>query len=93
MDATPSRSSSVRTYAAVFAGLAVITILEIVLSRPGVELTRQVLTPSFLLFSLAKASLVAAFFMHLKGDSKFYTAIFLFPAALLLIFALLATVR
>jgi hypothetical protein len=30
--------------------------------------------------------------MHLKTDSKLYSAIFLLPAALLLIFALLAIV-
>lgn len=93
MEATSKSPSGVRTYAVVFSILAVVTILEIVLSQPEIGVARQVLTPTFLLFSLGKACLVAAFFMHLKIDSKFYTAIFLFPATLLLIFALLATVR
>jgi caa(3)-type oxidase subunit IV len=93
MEATSKPSTGVRTYAIVFIVLAVITILEILLSRPGVGVTRQVLTPTFLLFSLGKAGLVAGFFMHLRSDTRFYTYVFLFPAALLLIFALLATVR
>jgi caa(3)-type oxidase subunit IV len=93
MEATPKTSSGVRTYALVFTVLAVITILEILLSQPGVGVARQVLTPTFLMFSLAKTGLVAAFFMHLRSDTRFYTYVFLFPAALLLIFALLATVR
>ncbi len=85
-------ASHLRTYAMVFFALAVITILEIFLSQPGITAGQGILTPTFLAFSLAKAGLVAAFFMHLKNDSKLYTAIFVLPAALLLIFALLATV-
>jgi len=93
MEANTRPASSVRTYAVVFAVLAMITLVEILLADSQGGMARQVLTPAFLLFSLAKASMVAAFFMHLKSDSKFYTAIFTLPAVLLLIFALLATVR
>jgi caa(3)-type oxidase subunit IV len=92
MEESANSTSHLRTYALVFFALAVITILEIILSRPGITAGKGFLTPTFLVFSLAKASLVAAFFMHLKNDSKLYSAIFILPAALLLIFALLATV-
>ncbi|GAI83800.1 unnamed protein product, partial [marine sediment metagenome] len=39
--------------------------------------------------SLAKASLVAAFFMHLRSDAKLYTYIFLLPTIMFVLFALL----
>ena len=92
MEERANSTSHLRTYAMVFFALAVITIVEIILSQPGITAGQGFLTPTFLIFSLAKASLVAAFFMHLKNDSKLYSAIFILPAALLLIFALLATV-
>lgn len=93
MDEDLKTATNLKTYTFVFIGLAVITILEIILSRPGIRTSSTLLTPTFLLFSLAKAGMVAAFFMHLRSDSKLYTAFFLFPAALLLVFALLASVR
>jgi caa(3)-type oxidase subunit IV len=93
MEANLKPATSIRTYAGVYAVLGLITLIEILLADSQGGLSRQVLTPAFLMFSLAKASLVAAFFMHLRNDSKFYTAVFLLPAVLLLIFALLATVR
>ncbi|MFN2148453.1 MAG: cytochrome C oxidase subunit IV family protein [Anaerolineales bacterium] len=93
MEANSKPATSIRTYAGVYAVLGLITLIEILLADSQGGMSRQVLTPAFLMFSLAKASLVAAFFMHLRNDSKFYTAVFLLPAVLLLIFALLATVR
>jgi cytochrome c oxidase subunit 4 len=39
-------------------------------------------TPVILTLSAAKYILVAMFFMHLKYDSKMFTAVFLFPMAL-----------
>lgn len=93
MEANSKHAISLRTFVAVFAVLALITLVEILLADSQGGIANPALTPAFLFFSLAKASLVAAFFMHLKVDSKFYTAIFLFPAVMLLIFALLATVR
>ncbi|MGD2162221.1 MAG: cytochrome C oxidase subunit IV family protein [Anaerolineales bacterium] len=85
-------TGSVRIYAFVFVALAVITAIEIFLSLPSTNVARQITTPVFLVLSLGKASMVAAFYMHLRGDSRFYTLIFIFPALLLLVFALLATV-
>jgi caa(3)-type oxidase subunit IV len=93
MEAKSKPAIGLRTFGVVFGILAVITVVEVLLADSQGGMVNPVLTPAFLFFSLAKASLVAAFFMHLKVDSKFYTAIFIFPAVLLLIFALLATVR
>lgn len=85
-------TGSVRVYTIVFIALAVITGIEIFLSLPSTDVARQVLTPIFIVLSLAKAALVAAFFMHLRDDSRFYTIIFLLPVLLLAVFSLLAVV-
>lgn len=85
-------SVSVRVYVLVFVILAAVTAFEIFLSLPSTGVSRQILTPLFVVLSLSKASLVAAFYMHLRGDSRFYTIVFVLPALLLLVFALLATV-
>ena len=81
-----------RVYVAVFVVLAVITGIEIFLSMPSTGVARQLLTPVFIVLSLCKAALVAAFYMHLRDDSRFYTIIFVLPALLLAVFALLAVV-
>jgi hypothetical protein len=46
----------------------------------------------FLALSLAKAALVAAFYMHLRRDNRVYTIIFLLPVLLFVTFALLTIV-
>ncbi len=80
-------SSGVRTYVYIFIILAIITAVEILLST--ISISRETLTVVFLVLSLAKASLVAAFFMHLRSDSKLYTYIFILPAVMFVLFALL----
>ncbi len=77
------------TYFYVFLALAVITAVEIGLA--GVGLTRGLLNTLFMLLSLLKAGLVAAFYMHLRQDARSYTYIFGLPAILLAVFAVLAT--
>ena len=78
------------TYAVIFVILAILTAVEVALSAPslGIDLG-SVTTAVFLLLSAAKASLVAAFFMHLKDDSRLYLFVFLSPVLLLLAFALM----
>lgn len=90
MDSKMTRTGQpVLLYVGVFFILAVITILEILLASPGAGLSGAIRTSVFLVLSLFKASLVAAFYMHLRGDSKLYTAIFSLPVVLLLLFAYL----
>ena len=79
--------AGIRTYLLVFLGLAVITGVEIGLATVG--LTRSLRLPIFVVLSLAKASLVAAFYMHLRSDSRFFTAIFITPVILILAVAAL----
>ena len=84
---TTQKTHSNLIYTIIFIVLAVITGVEIFLSSPTVEISKGLRDTFFILFSLGKASLVAAFFMHLRSDSKFYTYIFLGPVIMLIIFA------
>lgn len=62
------------TYVLVGTVLAIITLIEV-----GIfywEPLRPVLVPMFLLLSASKFVLVVGFYMHLKFDSRLYTAFF-----------------
>jgi caa(3)-type oxidase subunit IV len=79
-------------YGIVFLLLAVITAIEISLSSPALGLSKGIVTAILLALSLGKASLVAAFFMHLRSDNSFYTYVFILPTLLLLIVAYLMVI-
>ena len=79
--------SHVRTYFYVFLILAAITAFEIYLN--SLAIVQEIQNGLFLSLSLAKAALVAAFFMHLRTDSKIFTYIFLLPVLLFIMFAYL----
>ena len=83
---------STRVYVVVFVVLALMTAVELALSLDYFVIPRNFLTPLFLAGALIKASLVAAFYMHLKYDTKFYTYIFVIPVLLLIVFAIMATI-
>lgn len=75
------------SYGVIFLGLVVLTAIEL-----GINLLRilpPLSTALYLLFSGLKVALVAAFYMHLRKDSRLYTAVFVLPVLLLLVFALL----
>lgn len=71
----------------VFIILAVITVVEVLLASPAMGLAKDLRNTIFILLSLSKAALVAAFYMHLRSDSRLYLYIFLIPVALLIVFA------
>ena len=77
-------------YGVVFLLLAVLTGIE--LGLKNLNLRSDVLAPLFLALSLGKAGLVAAFYMHLRRDNRFYTVIFVLPVLMLVVFALLTIV-
>ncbi len=83
---------STRVYVVVFFVLALMTAVELALTLNYFVVPRNLLTPFFLAGALIKASLVAAFYMHLKFDTKFYTYIFVVPVLLLIVFAIMATI-
>jgi len=79
--------SNLGKYLAVFIGLAVLTAIEVGLAAFS-RIDRSLLIPVLLALAVTKAALVAMFFMHLKDDTKWFSAIFIFPMLLagLLIF-------
>jgi len=88
LDDTPSAARTHHPpYGFVFLILLLATGFELLLNSMGVP--RGLQNSVFLVVSLAKAGLVAAFFMHLKRDSRIYTYVILVPVALLVVFILL----
>src|SRR5438128_1202658 len=85
-----SHDESTRRYWIIGAILAVITIVEVIISLPGViytpgsgDFTAQViLVAVLLLLSFAKGSMVVMFFMHLKGDAPIFKFLFIVPLTL-----------
>jgi caa(3)-type oxidase subunit IV len=75
------------SYGVIFLGLVVLTVIELGISV--LRIPPPLSTALYLLFSGLKVALVAAFYMHLRQDSRFYTAVFVLPVLLLLVFALL----
>jgi cytochrome c oxidase subunit 4 len=85
---TAQRSSA---YWLVYLVLALITALEIWITTLG--LAQGLQTPILLALSLLKASLVAAFYMHLRSDSRLYLLVFLLPVLMVVGFGLVTLVR
>jgi caa(3)-type oxidase subunit IV len=93
MENDPGKEKTIshrRTYFYVFLILAAITAFEIYLN--SLAIVQEIQNGMFLSLSLAKAALVAAFFMHLRTDSKIFTYIFVIPALLFVVFAYLTIV-
>jgi len=83
--------ASRRTYVAIGALLALVTIFEWQLPMLLGEGLRRLAVVSLLLLSGMKAALVVMFYMHLKFDSRVYVGILLLAALLVSYFLLLAT--
>ena len=61
-------SPSVKPYLAVFAGLLLLTLVTVAVA--GLHLPRREAIPLGLLIAGVKAGLIAAIFMHLRGERK-----------------------
>jgi cytochrome c oxidase subunit 4 len=73
---------SVRVYLSIAAILTAITVVEVgIFYIPAIHRT-VFLAPILLLLSAAKFALVVMFYMHLKPDSKLFTALFTAPLLL-----------
>ncbi len=78
-----AHSSNLGKYVGVFVGLAILTAIEVavaVVIQPSINPVIILLV--LLALAAAKASLVAAFFMHLRDDTKWFTLIFIYPIIL-----------
>ncbi|MDX1600581.1 MAG: cytochrome C oxidase subunit IV family protein [Anaerolineales bacterium] len=87
--AEAAHTSHRKTYTQVFVALVILTAIEVGLAFLG--LPRGVVTTLFLLLSLGKAGLVAAYYMHLRDDSALYTWIFVLPVVMLIVFVIMAS--
>ena len=68
-------------YTVVFGALGIATVLEVLLAG----LPRGFLTiPVMLSFALVKAILVVMYYMHLRSDSRIFTAVLLLPVVVAL---------
>lgn len=88
MSQEPSHSS-VRVYLLVFAALAVLTGLTVLISYLG--LPRHVAVAVAGLIALTKCSLIAAFFMHMRFERKTIFAVF-FGALFFVVVLVLAVI-
>ncbi|MEI8134657.1 MAG: cytochrome C oxidase subunit IV family protein [bacterium] len=68
-----STTNHTKSYMKIFGALAVLTIVEVILSQSGMSHTPMVVL--LIAFALVKAGLVAMYFMHLKYDAKFLSVI------------------
>ncbi len=82
--------ASNRTYVLVALVLAVITAVEVMVFY--LEALQPIIVPTLLVLSASKFTLVAAFFMHLKYDSRVLRGLFAGPlfVAVALILAMMA---
>jgi cytochrome c oxidase subunit IV len=85
-----SHSGSTRFYWIIAAVLAVITILEVIVSLDGVLVdqhnpdptSQMILLVLLLVMAVVKGAGVVMFFMHLRGDARVFQLLFIAPFAL-----------
>jgi caa(3)-type oxidase subunit IV len=88
MNAHGQSHTPVKTYLAVYGGLAVLTALTVALSYAGLSHRSAIFAAA--LISTTKCVLISAFFMHLKTETKEIFAVLL--AAFFLVAVLLLAV-
>ena len=91
---TAARPHDRPNYLAVFIALAVITaiITAVELSSDYLGIPRPILNAFYVAMAVAKATLVAMYYMHLKQDSRLYTALFVTPAMFAIVFIIMLAV-
>ena len=88
--ATHEHSQSTRFYWMVAAVLAVVTVIEVIVSLDGVLVSHEnpnltmeyILLAILLVLSVIKGASVVMFFMHLRGDPRVYQLLFIGPYTL-----------
>jgi len=97
MQHTQEHSHPSPNYLGVFIALAVLTVMELgVTARAVHDIVPAMVDfqiPLLILLALAKAALIVLFYMHLKYDSKLFSATFLLGIFLGLIFTVVVFVR
>lgn len=87
-DATHEAGHDKRPYIAIFVWLFVLTAIEVSSAYvPHSVFPHEYVIPLLLILAVAKAGLVAAYYMHLRYDPRLLTVIFVGPFFLALLFA------
>jgi cytochrome c oxidase subunit 4 len=71
----------VRGYMRVFVVLIVLTVLEVGVAHPSLGIAKNLLVTGLVALALGKAAIVALYYMHLKGETKFMKWTVVFPVA------------
>ena len=89
MDAAEHAEHNAPNYVAVWAGLAILTMVELAVVYLG--LPRRVMVVSLIFLALWKAMLVALYFMHLRFEPKrlLYVVLAPLPLAVILVVAVM----
>jgi len=89
MDAAEHAEHKAPNYVAVWAGLAILTMVELAVVYLG--LPRRVMVVSLIFLALWKAMLVALYFMHLRFEPKrlLYVVLAPLPLAVILVVAVM----
>jgi len=70
MSETAAHSHSRKQYWVIFAVLFVLTVLEVMVAQPSMNVPRVPMVVALVGLALTKASLVGLFFMHLKTEMR-----------------------
>ena len=87
-EATHDEGHDKRPYIAIFVVLFILTAIEISSAYiPNSFFPHEYVIPVLLILAVAKAALVAAYYMHLRYDPRLLTLIFVGPFFLAILFA------
>lgn len=89
-ETAPPTSKREPRYALIFLVLIALTVLEILVAPAA--FARGWLNAMLMAMAFVKAGVVAAYYMHLRGDPRIYTWILVLPVLLLLVFSMLSVV-
>lgn len=69
-------------YTVIFGALALLTVIELIVSNIQAEVLR---IPVLIALALAKAAMVVMYYMHLRTDSRIFTVVLMIPVGIALV--------
>jgi cytochrome c oxidase subunit 4 len=79
---------NIREYMVIFVVLAVLTALEVAVTRPELHIGKHAVTLALMGMALTKAAIVALFYMHLKHETRVLKLTVALPMAAPTIYAI-----
>jgi cytochrome c oxidase subunit 4 len=79
---------NIREYMVIFVVLAVLTVIEVAITRPELHIARVPMTLALIGLALTKAAIVALYYMHLKHETKVLKMTVFLPMAAPTLYAL-----